>query len=174
MVRFYRQRAGLTQSALAGQVGVSKSFLSQLEHDIAAPSIDSLRRLAAAFEIPLFYLLPDTHRPNGIVRRDERKIIRPSTRDVSYELLSPDLKGQIEMIRMVLPPHSVSVAKPMGHPGEEVATITRGAVTVVVGPDAYVLEGGDTIRFDSAIPHQVVNSGDAEAEIIAAIAPPRF
>lgn len=174
MVRFYRQRASLTLAALAEQVGVSKSFLSQLEHDLAAPSVDSLRRLAAAFDIPIFYLLPDTHRPNGIVRQNERKIIQPSTRDVSYELLSPDLKGQIEMIRMVLPPRAVSVTKPMGHPGEEVATITRGSVTVVIGPDSYALEPGDSIRFDSAIPHQVVNRGEAEAEIIAAITPPRF
>jgi transcriptional regulator with XRE-family HTH domain len=174
MIRRYRQRSGLTQTALAAEAGVTNGFLSQVEHDVAAPRIDTLRRIAAALDIPIFYLLPDGQRSNGVVRRNERKIIRPSPVDVSYELLSPDLRGDIEMIRMVLPPGAISVKRPMGHPGEEVAIVVKGRVTVRVGTAAHALETGDSLRFNCSIPHQVVNDGDDEAEIIAAITPPRF
>jgi transcriptional regulator with XRE-family HTH domain len=174
MIRRYRQRSELTQTALAAEAGVTKGFLSQVEHDVAAPRIDTLRRIAAALDIPIFYLFPDAHRSNGVVRRNERKIIRPSPVDVSYELLSPDLKGDIEMIRMVLPPGAISVKQPIRHPGEEVSFVVKGRVTVRVGTVAHALETGDSLRFNCSIPHQVVNDGDSEAEIIAAITPPRF
>ncbi len=164
----------MTQTALAAKASVTKGFVSQLERDEATPSIDTLRRLAAVFSVPIFYLMPGHARPNGVVHRNERKIIQLSPNHVSYELLSPDLKGQIELIRMVLPPGGSSCTEPMGHPGEEVAVILRGSVTLYIGADTHVLHSGDSIRFDCTIPHRLVNDGDEEMELISAITPPRF
>jgi len=174
LVRSHRTQAGLTQTALAAKAGVTKGFVSQLERDEATPSIDTLRRLAAAFAVPIFYLMPGLVRPNGVVHSNERKIIRLSPNHVSYELLTPDLKGQIEMIRMVLPPGGSSCTEPLGHPGEEVAVILRGSVKMHIGPETFELTSGDSIRFDCTIPHRLVNEGAEEMELISAITPPRF
>ncbi len=48
-VRIMRERAGLTQSALAGVAGISKGYLSALEHGSkSSPSLAIASRLAAA------------------------------------------------------------------------------------------------------------------------------
>ncbi|HKO33607.1 MAG TPA: helix-turn-helix transcriptional regulator, partial [Candidatus Limnocylindria bacterium] len=47
-LRDARRRRGLTLKAVAQEAGVTESFLSQVERDIASPSIATLRRIAVA------------------------------------------------------------------------------------------------------------------------------
>ena len=47
-LREARRRRGLTLKAVAEEAGVTESFLSQVERDIASPSIATLRRIAVA------------------------------------------------------------------------------------------------------------------------------
>ena len=47
-LRDVRLRRGLTLRAVAHDAGVTESFLSQVERDIASPSIATLRRIAVA------------------------------------------------------------------------------------------------------------------------------
>lgn len=51
-VRARREAAGLSMRALAGRVGVSQPFLSQLERGTVAASIATLHRLATALAVP--------------------------------------------------------------------------------------------------------------------------
>lgn len=51
-IRRHRERAGLSQQALAKKIGVPASTVMRLERgDIAAPDPDKLERLAAALQI---------------------------------------------------------------------------------------------------------------------------
>jgi len=49
LVISHRMATGLTQKALAVQVGTSESAISRLEHGDHSPSFDTLRRLADVF-----------------------------------------------------------------------------------------------------------------------------
>ena len=46
------------------------------------------------------------------------------------------------------------------HHGREFGYILSGRLGVKVGDDEYVLEAGDSISFDSTIPHRLHNDGD--------------
>ena len=46
-LRHVRRRQGLTLRQVAESAGVTESFLSQVERDIASPSIATLRRIGA-------------------------------------------------------------------------------------------------------------------------------
>ncbi len=49
LVIVHRMKSGLTQKALAAQVGTSESAICRLERGAHAPSVDTLQRIADAF-----------------------------------------------------------------------------------------------------------------------------
>lgn len=76
-VQAARIREGLTQKALAGKLGASQHYISDIERNVKHPSEAMLRRLAAALdETPESLLYPvspsGTHVPeSGAVTMDE-------------------------------------------------------------------------------------------------------
>ena len=173
-IRAVRKERGLTLDVLGQLAGITRSFLSQVENDISAPSIATLRKIAQALGTPVFALVEDQRDRRKVVRRQDRKRIRAPHSPVEYELLSPDLQRNIEVILMELEPGQVSNPVPMGHRGEECATVLSGKARVQVGDEYFDLEEGDTIHFDSGVPHRVLNPGSTPTQLISAISPPSF
>jgi transcriptional regulator with XRE-family HTH domain len=171
-IRVLRTERGLTLTGLAARVGITRSFLSSVERGVAYPSLVVLRTIAAALEVPVFLLFTGPEANGMVVRKDARKVIRPPGAPVSYELVSPDLRRKIEMIIVRLKPGLDSEA--MAHAGEECALVLRGRVVITVGDVDYELNEGDSIYYDSGLPHKARAAGDEPAEIVSAITPPNF
>src|SRR5262249_35843913 len=92
-----------------------------------------------------------------------------------YELLTPDVHRQLEVIDVVLPPHmSSNREQPFSHDGEECGVLLSGRLEVHLGDETYVLEAGDSIYYESMIPHWYENPGDEPAHSIWIITPPTF
>jgi transcriptional regulator with XRE-family HTH domain len=51
-VRHYRKARGLTQQQVAEQVGMSLKMVGGIERGDAAPSFDTIEKIAAALEVP--------------------------------------------------------------------------------------------------------------------------
>lgn len=171
-IRVLRTERGLTLSGLAARVGITRSFLSGVERGVAYPSLMVLRSIAAALEVPVFLLFTGPESNGAVVRRDSRKVIRPPGAPVEYELVSPDLRRKIEMIIVRLKPGLDSQA--MAHEGEECALVLKGRVVITVGDVDYDLDEGDSIYYDSGLPHKARAAGNEPAEIVSAITPPNF
>jgi quercetin dioxygenase-like cupin family protein len=62
--------------------------------------------------------------------------------------------------------------RPSSHPGEEVARVFEGEVSLTLGTDVQVLRRGDTASSASETPHLWDNAGPAPAQIV--IVSPRF
>jgi transcriptional regulator with XRE-family HTH domain len=171
-IRTLRTERGLTLTGLASRVGITRSFLSGVERGVAYPSLMVLRSIAAALEVPVFLLFTAPETNSIVVRRDARKVIRSPGAPVSYELLSPDLRRKIEMILVRLKPGLDSSA--MAHEGEECALVLKGRVVITVADVDYELNEGDSIYYDSGLPHKARAAGNEPAEIVSAITPPNF
>jgi transcriptional regulator with XRE-family HTH domain len=171
-IRTLRTERGLTLTGLAARVGITRSFLSSVERGVAYPSLLVLRSIAAALEVPVFLLFTAPEANGMVVRKGSRKVIRPPGAPVSYELVSPDLRRKIEMIIVRLKPGLDSAA--MAHEGEECALVLSGRVAITVGDVEYELDEGDSIYYDSGLPHKARAVGDEPAEIVSAITPPNF
>jgi transcriptional regulator with XRE-family HTH domain len=171
-IRTLRTERGLTLTGLAVRVGITRSFLSSVERGVAYPSLLVLRSIAAALEVPVFLLFTAPEANGMVVRKGARKVIRPPGAPVSYELVSPDLRRKIEMIIVRLKPGLDSAA--MAHEGEECALVLSGRVAITVGDVEYELNEGDSIYYDSGLPHKARAVGDEPAEIVSAITPPNF
>jgi len=66
-VREFRQRARLSQAALATQSHCSRELISAIENDRHSPNVRLLYRIAGALHVPLWSLFndqePDDHLP---------------------------------------------------------------------------------------------------------------
>jgi transcriptional regulator with XRE-family HTH domain len=174
-LRFLRQQRGLSASQLAGTVGVSRALISQLERGHANPSIDTLRKIAAALDAPIASFFDDDATAERVVRRKERKTLRIARSGLTYQLLTPNLNGhKIEFLWIELEPGQESARIPFGHPGEECAVVVEGSLHVWIAEKEHVLQEGDSIAFDSGIPHRVANLGPGRTTVISAITPPHF
>ena len=109
---------------------------------------------------------------NDVVRGDKRKHIIEN--GIDYEMLTPDMCGNLEMIAMTLKPGAVSCEQPMSHIGEEVALILSGTVELLLEHNSITLYAGDSVRIKSKIKHSWRNIGDSEMSLVFAVSPPNF
>ncbi|HYF90692.1 MAG TPA: cupin domain-containing protein [Symbiobacteriaceae bacterium] len=174
-IRQRRQQMDISLQELANRTGLTASFLSQVERDVTEPSITSLRRIAGALEVPVFFFLLDEATPSPVVRKHERRILRLHDTAAQWELLSPaDPQAQLEVVLTRLPPGVASGDEVTSHPGEEAFVVLGGEMEITVADEIYRLQEGDAIQIRASLPHRIRNSGKQELTVLAAITPPKF
>lgn len=179
--------ANMTIDALASAAGVSVSLISQIERGRAEPSLNSLRRIGAALNVPIarFFVGDDDADESAIdglgrrlvVRRDERKHLRIAESDIVWELLVPDLNRKLEVLWGEVGPGAMTPPlerEPSQHIGEEVIVVLEGRLVCQHDGREYELEAGDAIAFDPTLPHRIVNRGDEPVRMVVALTPPSF
>jgi len=175
-IRRLREERHFSLKEVAERSGLTQSFLSQVERDLTSPSVASLRKVAQAFGVPLAALFQGPVAPsNRVVRRaDRRQLVHPKRQWRDY-LLTPNLTGKLQVILSVIEPGGGSGEEPYAHDSdEEVVVVVRGRLEFWVGSDRYLLEEGDSIVFESRIPHRNRNPGPDQAEVLWITTPPSY
>ena len=176
-IRHYRQLQGITLKALAEKVGITSSMLSQIERDLANPSINTLKLISSALNIPLFQFFTTSNpQEDLIVRKDSRKALRTPTATASYEyeLLTPDTNGSIEFVLQKFKANSDSGDAVQTHGGEEVAYVVSGQLLLTLDQTEFMLYSGDSARIPAMTPHIWSNPTNDDAVLIFAVTPPCF
>ena len=89
-IKARRKELKLSLRELAEQVDLTASFLSQIERDQSSPSIESLRKISQALEVPIFYFLAEPNGKSPVVRRNQRlKIEKNPTPTLSLSSSPP-------------------------------------------------------------------------------------
>ncbi|WP_390890779.1 helix-turn-helix domain-containing protein, partial [Fusobacterium necrophorum] len=105
-----------------------------IEKGNANPSLNTIKAIAQALEVPLFKFFinsEETKYTFHIVKKEERK--RISTENVIYELLTPKVESKIKFMQMTLRKNAETSVRPMSHKGEEVAVLLEGKVELTIG-----------------------------------------
>jgi transcriptional regulator with XRE-family HTH domain len=173
-IRRERLRRGLTLAQLAAQVNLTVSALSQIERGASDPSISSLRRIAQAFDVPMFQFLVGSVQREIVVRKDRRTRLTFPDRELEYELVSADTSGEFEVLSLTLSPGGATSAGPNSHASEECAVVLSGRVVAEVAGQLHELSAGDSIKIHRELPHRFVNPGAEPAEVLIVISPPTF
>lgn len=175
-IQSLRLRQDLSVRKLAALAGITASMLSQIENEQVNPSIQTLRSLAVALEVPLYDFFHEETPQCAVVTPQSRMTIgRKTEPDVTYELLTPDTRGTIEFCMIVLPPHTSSNTQAQGHTGEEVAFFHSGdLVELELEGVRHPLHVGDSIRIPAQARHTWHNPGNETAQVIFALSPPSF
>ncbi|MEW6307680.1 MAG: cupin domain-containing protein [Bacillota bacterium] len=173
-IRKKRTDRDMSLKELAGMTGLTPSFLSQVERSLAEPSITSLRKIANALKVPIFFFLLNSDEHNPVVRKHERKVLKFPQSHLQFELLSPDLNRQMEVMMARLEPGAKSCEQPLTHPGEECIVVLSGTMDIEIGDELYRLETGDSIYYFATIPHRITSVGSEDLVFLSTITPPSF
>jgi transcriptional regulator with XRE-family HTH domain len=174
-VRAERERRHMTIASLAREVGVSAAAISQIESGSVQPSLATLRKLAASLGIPVFRLfLPVEAEAVSVVRRGDRVTIGRPSSEARYQLLSPSMRGQLEVMEVGIGPGQVSAPELLSHAGEECLVILAGRGALEFGDAVIDLRAGDAATFQGTIPHRLRNPGRRELRALSIITPPSF
>ena len=176
-VKELRERKGLSLKEVADLTGFSTALLSQMENHLVSPSLGTIIKLARALNVRVGDFLGETEgEPFTIVRKDERKMVsRFASKEgvkygYSYESLGFDKKDRhMEPFIVTLEPATVKAAKTSVHEGEEFIFVLEGEMEVILGNHTDILYPGDSIYYDSTIPHKVQCHQDKVTRILAVI-----
>jgi transcriptional regulator with XRE-family HTH domain len=174
-IRSLRRGRHLTLRAVADRAGVTESFLSQVERDVASPSIATVGRIARALDLSIAQLFAEDADAGRVVRREARRRIEyPGLRAVD-EFLTSNLAGRLQLILSTIEPGGGTGSEPYTHDSDEEAVLVlEGILDLWVGDEHYVLRAGDAITYSSRIPHWNANQGDAPATVLFCVTPPSF
>jgi transcriptional regulator with XRE-family HTH domain len=182
-IRAARKARALTQEQLGLRVGVSPSLLSKIETGLGLPSTWTLRALAAELDLNIdgseqIAELPaensassNSFTPEYLV--EQQIVFRHGSRP-SFDLEggtrvekipSPLLDSTAESLLITFSPYRSDLAEPalLRHEGIEIGYIIVGALTLRLGEQEMQLEAGDSVSFDSSVPHCYVNLGSIPA-----------
>jgi len=173
-VKFHRKRLKMSLRTLADQSGVTATYLSKIERGMSNPSVDIIRRIAQALHVSIFNLLQEGKEKNRVVRKAARLKINPPHTQITYELLTPDLKGNIEMFLVEVESTNIELGKPTIFPTEECIFVLRGKMTLQINQEIYTLEEGDSIRFDGQNLNSLKSASKEKLVFISAVTPPIF
>lgn len=186
-LRAARQTSGLSLRELASRVGVSASMLSQLENGKSQASVTTLHALVTELDISLDQLFaPEETSPAGVggapaaqfgwprgpqaataqpVHHPGERPVLVMSGGVTWERLTTLLGEFVNAQLVEYPPGSASSADGQltRHNGTEFAYLMEGELTLTLGYDTYQLQAGDSLAFDSTVPHLYANHGASVA-----------
>lgn len=171
-----RIERGFTLGGLAQATGLSRSYLSNVEHNKNSPTISTLRTILDVLGVSLSQLFRGMEAEQRVLVReqDRRVIARTGENAVRYELLNPSPVGRLEMMLMEVAPGASSGTEPHTHAGEEVGLMISGELDYWVDGVRYRLRPGDAVNYDATLPHRYANPGTVPAVSVWTVTPPSF
>jgi transcriptional regulator with XRE-family HTH domain/KaiC/GvpD/RAD55 family RecA-like ATPase len=179
-IRTLRKKLGMTQKELADQVGLTPSFISQLEKSLISPSLDSLLKLSEKLNTQPIYFLTD-----GESGPLQKMVIKPTERQDIHlpELKGNDLKLQLlvsdvfnrrmEPYLLIMKEGTIIDGHFYTHKGDEFAYVVEGELEVEIQDEKQLLKQGDSLYIGSIFPSKWVNVGKGEAVLLWVLSPPR-
>ncbi len=173
-----RQRQRLSLDELSRRAGVSKSMLSQIERNLANPTVAVLWRLANALGVALGDLLA-----GGAAQRADTDIVLVQPHAIpalkspdgrcDLRILGPiDLAGSFEWYELSVEPGGVLASEPHEAGTREHLSVLGGALNVRSGADERRVRHGETARYAADVAHAISNVGKTAASALLVVVHP--
>lgn len=162
-IRNLRKQRALTLQEVSDLTGLSKPLLSQIENNIAAPPIATLIKISTALGVKISHFFRDHDMVDRIVvvKKHERYGVKKlfhhkNESKVGYRwesLAYPMVGKQMEPFIVEIEPRKEEELLYNDHKGEEFHFVMDGTVEFRSAEQTHLLKKGDSIYFDSSIPH---------------------
>lgn len=176
IIKRLRKERKMTLLELSKGSGVAVATLSRVENGRMTGTLDSHMAICKALEISL----PDLYKDLSA----SLKIVEVQTKNTRTEVFVHDKKSTSEMLasnvlNKKMMPMMVKIVKGGATHKEETKVgvekfvyILEGKLDAFVGEKRYEMTKGDTLYFESSLPHYFKNTGTGEAHLISVISPP--
>ena len=180
-IRELRKKAGLVLQDLSDRTGLSKPLLSQIEKEVVSPPIATLLKISKALNVNIGFFFQDNTPEEQVVlvKRDESKVIdsRYFGREESgyyYEALAfKKSKKYMEPFLVEFKRKKVENLSYFSHEGEEFIYLLEGTLEFRTESQQYILYPGDSLYFESSIPHAYRALEGKNAKALTVVYPTR-
>ena len=161
-IKNLRQRKGISRQQIVERTGLSKPLLSQIESEVVAPPVATLLKISKALNVNIGYFFQEeeTGKRAVVVRKNERKQVfrriheDPSKVGYYYESLAyPKADKHMEPFQVQFEIKRKEDLIFFTHKGEEFVFILEGQLEFNYENETFLLEVGDSLYFDSSLPH---------------------
>lgn len=172
-MRAIREARGFSIRALAEKSGLAVNTLSLIENGKSSPSVSTLQRLAATLEVPITAFFETSSPPEqGIVYLKEAKRPGASFDHGILEDLGVGLAEHIvEPFVVTLEPHASSGEGTIVHKGIEFVFCLQGHIEYTIDEHTFLLEAGDSLLFESHLPHCWRNPDETRSRALLVLCP---
>lgn len=186
-LREARKRMRLSLRELAKRVGVSASHISQVERGIASLSVPVLYAIVGELNLSMDTLFEENSvqtssghpqdeseqmselEAAGIVQRQGKRPTITMANGKKWQRLTSSPLERAEFLEVVYEPEGAAGQDDttfIGHLGHEYGLVLEGELTVQVGFDQARMRPGDSVHFDSSIPHRFWNNSPQRTRVV--------
>lgn len=171
-LRELREERGLSIRALAEKSGLNVNTLSLIENGKTSPSVSTLQQIAIALQSPITAFFETGAPKNSVahVRAGSRPcaaFAHGTLEDLGVGLS----EHSIEPFVVTLQPNADSGARPIVHTGHEFVFCLQGRIAYTIEERTYLLEAGDSLLFESRLPHRWQNVDTTPSQAILVLCP---
>lgn len=167
-IRQMRKAQHLSLAELAQKSGFSVGYISQVETGKVNPSVNSLVSICNALGIQVASLFDgiedreERKEDQYIVRAENRKHVVNKDENNEYFFISPDSCKRVQTLIIVAKPGGYSAKGKESHAGFDCGYIISGELEMTIDGEVYTLKAGDSVHFESKLPHKWKNSGSVD------------
>lgn len=169
-----RDSLDLTLEQLAEECGIEPETLAKYEsgkHDIP---VSFLHRLASLKGLELTSILfgEEPRMSNYYITRSGKGVKVERRKAYFYQDLAAGFRQRkmVPFLVKISPDHTAGTKQsPNTHEGQEFNYVLEGELEITIGNKTTILEPGDSVIFDSTIPHALRAVSDVDAKVIVII-----
>jgi transcriptional regulator with XRE-family HTH domain len=168
-LRELRAECDLSIRALAEQSGLAVNTLSLIENNKTSPSVSTLQQIATALQVSITAFFETNAPKNNVAyiragQRPSAAFAHGTLQDLGAGLTS----RAVEPFLVTLEPNTGSGANPIVHTGHEFVFCLKGRIIYTIEERTFLLEPGDSLLFESHLPHrwQNVDVGPSQALLV--------
>src|SRR4030043_1960723 len=166
-----RQLRKTSFETLANKTGLSHRYLREIEEGKIIPPVAAVIQISKALSIDSGSFLSAEEQEVMARRRKESFFKR--TQAYSYKTLTLDAETKhMKAFLVTIDPRQDHRMVDYRHEGEGFVYVLKGEGEVRVGENQNHLKKGETLHFDSGIPHKLRNLGDEEAKLLVVLYTP--
>ena len=181
-IKALRETKQISVEELVERTGLAVEQIERIESNVDIPSLAPLIKIARALGVRLGTFLDDQDGSGAVVCRKEEHTdnsisfsnnAMSARTHMQYHSLSAS-KSDRHMEPFIIEINQTDEAsyELSSHEGEEFIYVMEGVVEVSYGKKSHIIEAGDSIYYDSIVPHHVHGFEGQAARILAVVYTP--
>ena len=173
-----RESRSISREQLAERSSLPLPLIEQIETGGIIPGLTPLLKIARVLGVRLGTFLDGEEQTGPVITRKKQLAKAPrfagGTRadhtGMDFHALAPGKTGR-HMEPFLIEAYPEADVQLSAHEGEELLYILEGRIEVIYGKGSHILEAGDSIYYDSVVPHHV-RAVDGPAKLLGVVYAP--
>ena len=181
-IKSLRETKEISIAELAERTGLAEEQINRIENNVDIPSLAPLIKIARALGVRLGTFLDDQDEMGAVVYHKDEEM----KETISFSNNAMDTHTHMRYLSLAksksdrhMEPFIVDIEATndteyilSSHEGEEFIYVMEGVIEVSHGKKNHVIKAGDTIYYDSIVPHHVHGYNGQAAKILAVVYTP--